>query len=49
MPGTGVHFKAESKSGSGNGNFAGILVDFLDDAEKLKASRHRLFLRVGYL
>jgi len=32
-----------------NGNFAGILADFLDDAEKLKATRHRLFLRVGCL
>jgi hypothetical protein len=31
-----VHFKADRKSGSGNGNFAGILADFLDDAEKLR-------------
>jgi hypothetical protein len=41
MPGTGVVFKSDSKGGSGNGNVVGILADFLDDAEKLKATRDR--------
>jgi hypothetical protein len=49
MPGTGVDFKSDTKDGSGNGNVAGISVDFLDDAEKRKATRHRLFLGVGRL
>jgi hypothetical protein len=39
MPGTGVDFKSDGKGGYGNGNVAGILADFLDDAEKLKATR----------
>jgi hypothetical protein len=49
MPVTGALFKSDTKDGSGNGNVAGISVDFLDDAEKPMATRHRLFLMVGRL
>jgi hypothetical protein len=49
MPVTGALFKSGSKGGAGNGNIAGILADFLDDAGKLKATRRRLFLGGGRL
>jgi hypothetical protein len=42
---TGALFKSDGKSGSGNGNIAGILADFLDDAGKLKVYSRSFILR----
>ncbi len=45
MPVAGVVFKSDGKGGPGVGNIAGILADFLDDAGKVKATWHRLFIK----
>jgi hypothetical protein len=49
MPVAGAHVKSGGKDCPSNGNVVGISVDFLDDAGKPMATRHRLFLMVGRL
>jgi hypothetical protein len=49
MPVAGVFFESATKGYSGTGNVSGTLVDFLDEAGKLRATPRRLFLRAGCL